>query len=90
MCDIFSFFKLKVCTCSFGKKNKTDQSFSLLKIFLLYDDNGNQVSGQLSPRKIAPPVRVRVWISVRVRVRAGGQFSLGVIVLELVNLVLID
>ena len=38
MCDIFSFFEVKVHTCSFGKEKPTDQSFSLQKIFLLYDD----------------------------------------------------
>ena len=43
MCDIFNFFELKVRTCSFGKKNKTDQSFSLQKTFLFYDDNVNQL-----------------------------------------------
>ena len=36
------------------------------------------VSGQLPPRKIAPPVRVRVWV----RVIVWGQFSSGGIVLE--------
>ena len=34
------------------------------------------------PEKIAPPVRVRVWTSFRVRTRVGGQFSFGEIVLE--------
>ena len=29
MRDNFSFFEFKVGTCSFEKKNKTDQSFSL-------------------------------------------------------------
>ena len=28
-------FEINVCTCSFGKKNKADQSFSLKKLFLL-------------------------------------------------------
>ena len=27
MCDIFNFFEFKLCACSFGKKNKTDQWF---------------------------------------------------------------
>ena len=40
------------------------------------------VSGQLPPRKITPLVRVRVWISVRVRIRFWRQFSSGGIVPE--------
>ena len=38
------------------------------------------MSGQLPPRKFAPPVRV--WLRVMVRLRVGGQFSSGTIVLE--------
>ena len=34
MCDIFGFFEFNMRTCSFGKKNKTDQ--------WLYYDNINQ------------------------------------------------
>ena len=34
-----------------------------------------RVSGQLPPRKIAPPVRFRVWY--RVRIGAGGNFPRG-------------
>ena len=29
-----------------------------------------------------PPIRVRVWFRVGVRIRLGGQFSSGAIVLE--------
>ena len=29
-----------------------------------------------------PPVRVRVWFRVSVRIKVGGQFSSGAIVLE--------
>ena len=41
----------------------------------------------LGVRKIAPeencrPIRVRVWIRISVRIRAGGQFSSGAIFLE--------
>ena len=43
MCDIFSFFEFKVRTCSFGKKNRTDQLISLYKMFLFYDDNENEL-----------------------------------------------
>ena len=32
------------------------------------------VSGQSPPEKIALPVRVRVWVSFRVRARIGGKF----------------
>ena len=42
MCEVFSFFEFKEHTYSFGEKNKTDQSFSLQKIFLFYDHNVNQ------------------------------------------------
>ena len=38
------------------------------------------VSGLFPLRKIAPPVRVRVW--VRVSFRVGGKFSSGAIVQE--------
>ena len=31
------------------------------------------VSGQLPPRKIVRPVRVRVWVKVSVSFRVGGQ-----------------
>ena len=31
---------------------------------------------------LPPPVRVRVWFRVSVRIRVGGQFSSGAIVLE--------
>ena len=79
MCDIFSFFKLKVCTCSFGKKNKTDQSFSLLKIFLLYDDNGNQVSGQLPPRKIAPRLGLGFGLASELGLGLEGNFPWGLL-----------
>ena len=34
------------------------------------------------PEENCPPVRVRVWLRVRVRITVGGQFSLRVIVLE--------
>ena len=40
---IFSFFDFKLRTCSSGKKNKIDQSFSLWEIFSFYDDNVNQL-----------------------------------------------
>ena len=40
------------------------------------------MSGKLPPRKIGPPVRVRVWFRISVRIRAGGQFSSGAIFLE--------
>ena len=33
------------------------------------------VSGQFSPKKIATPVRGRVWVSFRVRARIGRKFS---------------
>ena len=39
----FYFPFLMLHTCSFGKWNKTDQSFSLWKILLFYDDNVNQL-----------------------------------------------
>ena len=39
------------------------------------------VSGQL-PEGNCPPVRVRVWFRISVRIRVGGQFFSGVIVLE--------
>ena len=32
-----------MCTCAFGQKNKTDQLFSLKKIFLFSDGNINQL-----------------------------------------------
>ena len=35
---------------------------------------------QLPPRKIVPPVRVRVWL--RVSFGVGGQFSSGTMILE--------
>ena len=34
----------------------------------------------IAPEKICPPVRV--WLRVMVRLRVGGQFSSGTIVLE--------
>ena len=37
----FIFFEFKVCTCSFGKKNKTDQLFPFRKVTLFYDENVN-------------------------------------------------
>ena len=41
------------------------------------------VSGQFSPKEDCPSlVGVRVWVSFRVKVRIGGKFSLGAIVLE--------
>ena len=36
----------------------------------------------IAPEKNCPPVRVRVWFRVSVRIRFGGQFSSGAIVLE--------
>ena len=36
----------------------------------------------IAPEKNFGPVRVRVWFRVRIRIRVGGQFSLGVIALE--------
>ena len=52
MCDIFYFFWGQGGTCSFGKKNKAEQSFLYKKIFYwlscfkigFYDDNVNQTS----------------------------------------------
>ena len=40
MCDVFSFFEFKACTCSFVKKNTkpADQLFFFMKMFLLYED----------------------------------------------------
>ena len=32
------------------------------------------MSGKWPPRKIGPPVRVRVWFRISVRIRAGGNF----------------
>ena len=45
------------------------------------------MSGKLPPGKIAPPppippLRVRVWFRIRVRIRVGEQFSAVKIVLE--------
>ena len=39
------------------------------------------VSGKLSPGKL-PPVRVRVWFRISVRIRVEGQFSSLAIFLE--------
>ena len=36
----------------------------------------------ITPEEICPPSRVRVWVSVSVNVRVGGQFSSGVFALE--------
>ena len=46
--------------------------------FLLKD----LVSGKLPPRKIALPSQVRVWFTISVRIRAGGQFSSEAVFLE--------
>ena len=40
------------------------------------------MSGKLPRRKIGPPVRLRVWFRISVRIRAGGQFSSEAIFLE--------
>ena len=37
---------------------------------------------KIPPKENYPPVRVRVWISFRVKVRIGGKFSSGTIVPE--------
>ena len=37
-----------------------------------------------------PPVRVRVWFRISVRIRAGGQFSSGKIFLEPIYINLFD
>ena len=31
------------------------------------------VSGQLSPEENCPPVRIRVWVKVKVSFRVGGE-----------------
>ena len=36
----------------------------------------------IAPEESCPPVRVRVWVRVRVSFRVGGQFSSEAIVLE--------
>ena len=38
---------------------------------------------KIAPLENCPPVRFRVWFTIRVRIRAGGQFSSGAIFLEL-------
>ena len=43
---------------------------------------GVKNDGKTGVRKIAPPLRVRVWFRISVTVRAGGQFSSGAIFLE--------
>ena len=35
-----------------------------------------------APEENCPPIRVSVWVRVRISFRVGGQFSLGTIVLE--------
>ena len=37
---------------------------------------------KITPEENCPPVMVRVWFRISVRIRAGGQFSLGAIFLE--------
>ena len=37
---------------------------------------------KIPPKENYPPVRVRVWVSFRVKVRIGGKFSSGTIVPE--------
>ena len=37
---------------------------------------------KIAPEENCPPVRVRVWFRIRVRIRAGGQFSSGAFFLE--------
>ena len=37
-------------------------------------DASERVSGKLPPWKFVPPVRVRVWFRISVRIRAGGSF----------------
>ena len=37
---------------------------------------------KIVPEENSPPVRVRVWFRISVRIRAGGQFSSGAIFLE--------
>ena len=41
-----------------------------------------RLSGKLPSRKNCPPVRVRVWFRISIRIRAGGQLSSGAIFLE--------
>ena len=36
----------------------------------------------IAPEENCPPVRVRVWFRVNVRIKVGGKFSLGAIVLK--------
>ena len=43
------------------------------------------VSGKLPPRKITPRSGSSFWFRISVRIRAGGQFSLGTIFLEHYN-----
>ena len=51
--------------------------FGVFRFFCFYQCPDNS-----PPKKIALPVRVRVWTSFRVRTRFGGQFSSGKIALE--------
>ena len=54
--------------------------FVIIRIFLNTLYSGVRT---IAPRKIAfHPVRFRVWFKVSVRIRVGGQFTLGAIVLE--------